>query len=209
MRRILVLTCFSLLLSPALLATENAPTIHQPYLSAGERADLLAQLEETRHRTLSAVAGLTDAAFHYKPAPDRWSVAEVVEHLVLSEGAFRERIHAILDSEPNPDWAEQTAGQLVALRRTVLDRSNKFPARDVVQPRGGGERRELLERYEKARAGTLTFVNEHTQALKAHTVDNQIFGVMNAYQWLNLVALHNQRHNQQIADLLADPELPR
>ena len=209
MRRIFVLSAAATLLFPTLLATENVKAIHDGHLTVGERADLVAQLEATQHRTLAAVAGLSDAAWSYRPAPDRWSVAEVVEHLVLAEGAFRTRIHDILESEPNPDWAAQTAGSLVALRSTVLDRSNKFPANPAVRPSGEVGRGELLERYVKARAGTLTFARENRLPLKTHTVDSQIFGVMNAYQWLNLIALHNQRHNAQIADVLADPNLPR
>ncbi len=53
-------------------------------------------LNETRDGVISAVKGLSEAQWNFKPAPDRWSVAEIVEHLALVEGFAK----SVLDRMP-------------------------------------------------------------------------------------------------------------
>ncbi len=210
MKKVIILALAGALLAPSFLdAAEQATRIHDARLTAGERADALALLEATAAETLAQVAGLSDAAWSYKPASDKWSVAEVVEHLLLAEGTFKIQIETILETDPNPQWAEQSAGRLVSLRTTVLDRGNKFPANDRVKPSGEIGRGELIERFREARSRTIAFVRTNQKPIKAHTSESTIFNTMNTYHWLMLVGLHNQRHNAQIADILADPGLPR
>jgi hypothetical protein len=38
-------------------------------------------LERTLTGVLAATDGLSDAQWKFKPAPDRWSIAEIVEHV--------------------------------------------------------------------------------------------------------------------------------
>ncbi|MFQ5696076.1 MAG: DUF1579 family protein, partial [Terriglobia bacterium] len=56
-----------------------------PALTAQDLARAATHLEATRLGLLDATADLSEAQWHFKPAPDRWSVAEIVEHLALSE----------------------------------------------------------------------------------------------------------------------------
>src|SRR5437016_9506438 len=52
-----------------------------------EREHAQRYLMETRKGVEDAVKGLTEAQWKFKPGPDRWSAAEVVEHLGLIEDA--------------------------------------------------------------------------------------------------------------------------
>ena len=54
-------------------------------LTEAEKKEGLAQLERTRRGVIEATKGLSNAQWKFKPAPDRWSVAEVLEHIVLVE----------------------------------------------------------------------------------------------------------------------------
>ncbi len=58
-------------------------------LTATDREQVVQLLEEGRDRLLAAVAALDDAGWSYKPSPDRWSAAEIVEHLYKAEGLFQ------------------------------------------------------------------------------------------------------------------------
>src|SRR5260370_37891637 len=53
-------------------------------------------LEQTRAGVIGATKGLSQAQWTWKPAPDRWSVAEIVEHMVLAQelmlGPIREQL---------------------------------------------------------------------------------------------------------------------
>ena len=63
-------------------------------------------------------------------------------------------------------------------------------------------REELLGRYAGARQVTLDFVRRTQAPLKAHTAAFP-GGKLTSHQFLALVALHNMRHNAQIAEALA------
>jgi len=50
--------------------------------SAADRAALLKYLEKTRAELVNATKGLSTEQWNFKPAADRWSVAEIAEHLL-------------------------------------------------------------------------------------------------------------------------------
>src|SRR5580658_2717257 len=57
-------------------------------LTSQEREAALKQFETTRDNFIKSIAGLSPAQWTFKPAPDRWSVAEVAEHITLSESTL-------------------------------------------------------------------------------------------------------------------------
>ena len=65
-------------------------------LTATDREHVVQLLEEGRERLLAAVAALDDAGWRYKPGPDRWSAAEIVEHLYRAEGLFQSSFEQVL-----------------------------------------------------------------------------------------------------------------
>lgn len=177
-------------------------------LTDDERKELLGILEETRSYLLEHVKGLSDAAWSYKTAPERWSVGDVVEHLVLTEASFFERAEAALAAELDPEWETQTAGQTDKLYRFVPIRLTKFQAPEAVQPSGGKSRQELIAAYEKARARSIAFVRDTQAPIKAHVTPTEAFGPLSAQHWILFAGLHNLRHNQQLVEVMADPGFP-
>ena len=55
-------------------------------------AEGLAEFRTTRARTLQMIEGLTQAELDYTPAPNRWSIGEVLDHMLLGERLNREQI---------------------------------------------------------------------------------------------------------------------
>ena len=71
-----------ILLAIALLfAADTSQTLTQE-----ERDRAVAELEGSKKAFLDATKGLSAAQWNFKPAPERWSVAECSEHIALSEG---------------------------------------------------------------------------------------------------------------------------
>ena len=58
-------------------------------VSRADKDRALQYLESTKKGVLDATKGLSDAQWNFKPAPDRWSVAEVMEHLTAAEDMLR------------------------------------------------------------------------------------------------------------------------
>ena len=55
----------------------------------------------------------------------------------------------------------------------------------------------------------VTLAQDRSKAYKAHIGESGTpLGELSAAHWLRFAALHNQRHNKQIAEVLADPKFP-
>ena len=183
----------------------------EPALTTEERAKMIKLLRESQAQFLGLVSDVSEAGWNYKPGPDRWSVAEVAEHIVLAEGSLFGRAEQALAAPPNPEWETKTAGKTEFIERVMPDRSRRAQAPESVQPRAGLSRAEVLRRFQEARARTIEFVQKIDRPLKAHTADHPfpVFGTLNAHQWLIYIPLHNIRHNQQIAEVKASDGFPR
>src|SRR5579863_10193422 len=99
-----------------------------PHLSAEERAQVLRWLDESRRGFFSAVDGLSDAQWTWKPAPERWSVGETAEHIVLAEGLLFDFVRRAVATSRNPDWEEQTTGKTEFIARFMPSRETKAVA---------------------------------------------------------------------------------
>ena len=222
--RILALVLTALLVFPAAisLAAAVSPegdggivahpgTSHTPgdgQLTEAERRELLQLLGSTGKEVIETAAMLDDAAWSYKPTPEKWSVGQVVEHLLVVEHGLVSQVKGAMEAAPDPEWAAKTLEKTAVLRTTLADRSQTFQAPEPVQPKGEMTRREIMQGFIEARHQTMTLVRETDVPLHAHTYESFAFSTLNARQGLLVVALHNQRHLEQINEVLADPGFP-
>jgi len=180
-------------------------------VTAAEHAHAIKLLQDSQKEFLSLVDGLTEAQWNYKPGPDRWSVGETAEHIVLAEGGLFANLERALAAPPNPDWETKTRGKTEFIEKVMVDRSHKAQAPEAIVPRGKLTHEEVIQRYKAVRAKTMQFAVENEVPLKEHTADHPfpVFGTLNAYQWLIYIPLHNMRHDQQIAEVKASPGFPK
>jgi uncharacterized damage-inducible protein DinB len=197
----------------ALAVLTFAGSLHaaDPALTPAERAHALQLLEDSQKEFLALVDGLNDAQWTFKPGPDRWSVGETAEHIVLAEALLFGSVQRAVDAPPNPDWETKTRGKTEFIEKVMVDRTHKAIAPEAIQPHAKMSREEVIQRYKDQRARAIQFAEETQVPLKEHTVDHPfpVFGTLNAYQWLIYVPLHNMRHDQQIAEVKASPGFPK
>jgi hypothetical protein len=92
----------------------------------------------------------------------------------------------------------------------LADRESRRNAPDPVVPTGTVSRDDALRIFRERRARTLAFAETTTAPLKAHTGDHHrpAVGTLNAYQWLQYIPLHHQRHLRQIEEIKATSGYP-
>src|SRR5260221_14586018 len=73
----------------ALLLTAGAAAASGQEVTQAEKDRALQYLETTKKNVLEATKGLSEAQWNFKSAPDRWSVAQVMEHIAASEDYIR------------------------------------------------------------------------------------------------------------------------
>ena len=67
-----------------------------------EKQEILRVLREGSGALETALRGVDEEIAHCKPAADRWSIVECVEHLVLTEAALLRRLGEAKESVPDP-----------------------------------------------------------------------------------------------------------
>lgn len=208
-RALLVLLLFTIPQAPVAAAAGESGA-----LSEAERREMIELLESSGRRFLELVEGVSDEQWSWKPAPDRWSVGECAEHILLSERSLFETALAALEQAPDPDWAEKTAGKAELLARVMPDRNpggaGGAQAPQEVRPRHGLGRDEVVSRFRDSRREILAFVEGLDRPLKRHVIEHPfpIFGPLNAYDWLIYVPLHTVRHSKQIVEVQETPGYP-
>ena len=178
-------------------------------MTTQERADALKWLEESRTEFLAAITGLSEQQWKWKPAPDRWSVGEVAEHIVLAEEGQFANVSKALSSAPDPDWEAKTKGKTERLVAVLAPRLGRVQAVEELVPKGGMNQAETKERFLRQRKEIVKFATESNAPLKQGIVENAFFGPLNGYHWLIYIPLHTMRHDKQIAEVKATAGYPK
>lgn len=199
----------SLAVTLSLLAAVARPSSGADAITQKERDHAIKYLEETREKFLASVAGLSEEQWKYKPAPDRWSVAEVAEHIALSEGTILQLItDRIMKSPPAKPPAGSATDEAVV--KLLLDRSGKAQAPEMLRPTGKwATREELAKDFIAERERTIAYVKGTQDDLRAHSAPHPALKTLDAYQWILLLAAHSARHTAQIEEVKADPNFPK
>ncbi len=196
----------------ALLALTCLPVFAaDAHMTAEERTKVINWLDESRKEFLAAIDGVTEEQWKWKPAPERWSVGETAEHIVLAEEALFGNVQKAIASPANPAWEEKTKGKTQFIEQVMAPRLGKAKAPEPIVPTGKLTQAQVRETFEKQRVEIEKFAAKTEVALKEYTVEHPfpIFGTLNAYQWLIYVPLHTMRHDKQIAEVKATAGYPK
>jgi uncharacterized damage-inducible protein DinB len=140
-----------------------------------------------------------------RPAADKWSVAEVLEHLALVEKRFADWLGKAIAEAREKGLAEERdarAGLTPEVEALQRDRSRPRTAPPPVMPTGGLDDVTAWEELERARHNFRATLSEADGlALSQVTVSHPTFGVLTAYQWVEFVAVHEGRHVGQIEEI--------
>jgi len=202
--------CLVLTLALASIAQTTA-TPAPATLSAGEREAALRSLQATHDAFLKSIAGLSEKQWRFKPAPDRWSVAEVSEHIAISESMIFGMVQSkIMTSPATPEKRAEMAGKDETILKMVPDRSHKAQAPEFLKPTNRWETQaELTKAFEDSRKATMDYVRTTNDDLRDHFGPHPMLGPLDAYQWILLISAHSERHTKQIEEVKADPNFPK
>lgn len=173
-----------------------------------DRELAISQLIASREKFVNAVAGLSETQLKFKSAPDRWSVADVAEHITLSEDMlFSILTDKVLKTPATPDKESKIADdQILAM---VTDRSNKAQAPESLKPTNKWQNiTETLQEFEKRRARTIDFVKTTDIDLRSHFSPTPR-GEVDALQFVLFLSGHVDRHVAQINEVKSDPNFPK
>ena len=201
-----VVLAAALLLSVSLAAAPETPK--------AEKTALVKELQRSQKLLHDSTKGLSPEQWSWKPAPDRWSVAECVEHLALAEDLLRSRVtDQVMTSPamPGKKSAQQIQQEDAGLAKSLVDRSQKFQAPEQLRPEKSTftSGPEALKAFDQRRAQAISWLKSEKETLRDHMADFPTLKDMDAHQWLLLISLHTERHTLQAKEVMADPKFPK
>lgn len=208
MKRIL-----SLLVLPALMMAgcnpqESYKEVADAVPAVTERAKLVGMFTENTKAFNDAISGLSAAQWTFRESPDRWSIGEVAEHIIIAEKLFTGMTEGTLAAEPDASMADSvkvTDEQVVGM---LADRSQTFDAPPQAQPKGVyNTPAEAKAAFAEARAKTAELLKTDKD-LRAYFAPHPALGIADAYKLLLFEVAHANRHLEQVAQVKADPKYP-
>ncbi|MBC9797827.1 DinB family protein [Sinomicrobium weinanense] len=174
-----------------------------------DKQALLDYFKETNKNLLKNVKGLSSEQLQYKASPEKWSVAQCLEHIILTEEYIFGMVEKLMQEPANPERKEEIKISGEDLIKGMTDRSNKAKAPEEIQPSGKyTDVKEAIKAFEKQRAGILKYIkNAKVEDMRNHVTDSP-FGAIDGYQFALFIASHTARHTLQIEEVKADAGFP-
>lgn len=170
-------------------------------MTNSDRDFLLSLLRQSRERFLSSFAGVSDEDSRRKPAPDRWSILDTVEHLTAAE-----TLQVKIVTTERRTRTQHAPNREEIFLNVIADRSRKSEAPESARPRGRfASLAEAAAQFKTSRDATMQFVEQNTEDLRATeaTYPHPAAGIVSAYEMLIIMAKHAERHAKQIDEIRA------
>jgi len=201
--------------APSFAATPEPVLASEQRLTAQELDQARRFLEQTQNAVVGATKGLSEAQWRFKPSPDRWSIAENLEHIVIVQERVLGPVLDGLANAPAPPAERDNEQVDNIVINQFPNRLAKFQAPEFVHPEEPIEPRELLNRL-AANYARLADCLESRPGLRQHVVpaaplkavSKGAFESMDGYQWILAAAAHTERHAKQMLEVMAEPGYP-
>lgn len=208
MRSPVVLCAVVLLLATSFAIAQDSST---GVLTDAERDLAVKHLQVSRQKFLDSISNLSEAQWKFKPAPDRWSIAEVAEHVALSEEMFAQWVPGkiVKGSPAAPEKRAAAAGKEQEILEKMPQRAQKAQAPEILKPvNRWSSREELLAAFNTDRDKNIEWLRTTQEPLRLHFAKS-VFGEIDAWQWMLYASAHAERHTHQIEEVKADPGYPK
>jgi uncharacterized damage-inducible protein DinB len=162
-------------------ASDEHPPDQGKYIGLVPDGEIVAQLAYQIRETIAMLSDLPDSAGDYRYAAGKWSLKEVLAHMIDSERVFSFRALCFARGDQNP--------------------LPGFEQDDYVRNSGSGARslKNLLEEFETVRKATvLLFQSLNTQAWSRRGIASQNQVSVRALAWM--IAGHELHHRSGIQE---------
>ena len=183
--------------------------IDNPWLAERARA-IRASIDELK-RDVQPLAYLQ---IGWRPPDGGWSIAQVVEHLIITDESYLELLERVLARKPERAWRGEWKPSLIGglLTRSQMPDSKKKVTTPAIWRPGPEPRANVVEEYIKVRERLLEMVARadgfDLRRTKLSSPAAKLIRMNLGDAFMTLV-VHTQRHLRQIERIRTRPEFPR
>jgi len=169
--------------------------------------EVLDYLDTERTALREAVELVPPALRDQSPGTDRWSVAQVLQHLVLIEKRVgRGMTKWVADARAGGTGPETETSSVVNSipHQAIADRSQTRSAPEEVRPQDDIDAKSAWTALEQSRAALRAAMLEGDGLALSEVVQpHPVLGPINLYQWALFVGSHEVRHTGQVREIAA------
>ena len=166
-------------------------------MNPADRQQILRLIAESDAALVGAAAGVSNEDARRRPEPERWSVLECVEHVILGDDAMFARVSA--HSTPGAPPGERREELIL---RGMTNRERKFAAPDLARPTGRvSSLPEAIEVFRQRRARSTAYVEQYREDPRSRTTLHPGLGPTSCHEMFLALALHPARHALQIREV--------
>ncbi|MES2373787.1 MAG: DinB family protein [Bacteroidota bacterium] len=178
--------------------------------SAKDRAYLLEHLTATRDAVINETKNLSPAQWSFKESVNRWSINQVLEHLVIWEIIFQREINQAIVAGPRPELTKDARTDSAVL--AFLDEDKPHISTEYTKPftftvpMGLNDGKNNLTWFLKMWNEGIGFVDSTKADLRVYFMRA---GKGSVHQVFLSTFGHADRHLKQIRRVKADPNYPK
>jgi hypothetical protein len=164
-------------------------------------AELVELLTRERAALLGAVAAVPADQLDRRPAPDVWSVGELLDHLAQVEAGSAQLLARRLAraKEGGLPAESESSTTLPRLDRETFRTMAPREAPEFVRPTPGARTEEALDRLHRSREALLQVLHDGDGlALGQVKAMHATLGELDLYEWAAFIAHHEARHVDQL-----------
>jgi uncharacterized damage-inducible protein DinB len=168
--------------------------------------EVIADLESVTEDARTAFAGLTGDQLNWKPAPESWSVAQCLEHLIHINRLYFPLLDKLASGPVTPTFWEKYSPLSGVLGRALIsalspDNPRKSKTSRKAEPSASTIDAGIVDRFADHQAELITKVRGISPAVERHRtiVTSPMMGwvTYSLDDCLTIIAVHEKRHLQQ------------
>ena len=138
-----------------------------------------------------------------RPAPDRWSPAEVVHHVNLVDTSLIRVLRRLIDdARVLPRETETTPVMPTLDIARIIDRARRITAAEAAQPKNTDPARIWIDFEGTRRELRDVIATADGLAMSTVSAPHPALGIFNGYEWISFAGAHAARHAAQIREIL-------
>ncbi len=178
-------------------------------LTEMERQNMKKVLVESLDKFNRSITNLTEQQLNFRPSPEKWTIAECIEHITLAELEFPKILESEMGKPANPKMRKKIRIEDEEIRPKMLSRKWKAKSPEVFKPSNRFTSiEEAVAAFRSQRGNTMAYVETTTDDLRNHYWKHPLTGVIDLYQTLILMSAHLERHIEQIENIKSAEGFP-
>jgi len=159
--------------------------------------DALNVFRSSADRFVAALTDASDTTWVFKPSPSVWSMAEVIEHVTMTDRGVR----GLASRALRPfETGERSALDDAAIA-TIFDGDGPPPP-DTQEPTGTWtDPASAIEQFMEISDALAAWYESTDADLRSLTYPHPIFGLLDGVQWLLFAASHHDNHTRDVQEL--------